>query len=286
MIGIFDSGAGGLSVWKELITIMPSENYFYISDAAYCPYGPKSKKMILERATSISRFLIERGAEIIVVACNTATAAAIKELRQLFDIPFIGMEPAVKPAASMTKTGTIGVLATQGTFKGSLYRATSEKYALNKRVRIVEQVGDGLVELVEEGRADSPEAEQLVKKYIDPMLKADADCVVLGCTHYPFLQKAIRKVSSDKLHIINPAPAVAKRARQMLENVRQTKNSGTSENKSPEREFQTIIATTGSNPEVLEKLSDGITDSLLADCLLNESQIGHLKKNFFVSLDI
>ena len=143
---------------------MPSEDYFYISDAAYCPYGPKSKEMILKRATAISQFLIERGAEIIVVACNTATAAAISDLRQLFDIPFVGMEPAVKPAAALTKTGVIGVLATQGTFKGQLYLTTSEKYARRKQVKIIERVGEGLVELVESGNTDSPEAE--VKLFI------------------------------------------------------------------------------------------------------------------------
>ncbi len=286
MIGIFDSGAGGLSVWKELVKLMPSESYFYISDAAFCPYGPKSKNLILERATLISRFLIERGAEIIVAACNTATAAAIKELRQLFDIPFVGMEPAVKPAALLTKTGTIGVLATQGTFKGSLYLATSEKYALNKQVKIIEQVGEGLVELVEQGKADSPEAEQLVKKYIDPMTAAGADCVVLGCTHYPFLEKAIRKVSSDNFNIINPAPAVAKRALHLLENVRKTDGANPGIKKSEKSGFETTIATTGSKSDVLEKLANDITQEILSNGLTNESQKAGLKKKFIVSLDI
>lgn len=286
MIGIFDSGAGGLSVWKELIKIMPSEDYFYISDAAYCPYGRKSKQMILKRASAISRFLIERGAEIIVVACNTATAAAISGLRQRFDIPFVGMEPAVKPAAAMTKTGVIGVLATHGTLQGSLYKATSEKYARRKEVKIIEEVGDGLVELVEDGDTKSPEAERLVKKYIDPMIEAGADCVVLGCTHYPFLEPVIRKVSSDKLIVINPAPAVAKRARQLLEKVRKTAvgaNRGANE-LTPEQKI--VIATTGSKTDTLRSLADSVVAQVEQEHLLNESQIAALGKKIFVSLNI
>ena len=286
MIGIFDSGAGGLSVWKELIKIMPSENYFYISDAAYCPYGRKSKEMILKRASAISSFLIERGAEIIVVACNTATAAAIEGLRQTFDIPFVGMEPAVKPAASLTKTGVIGVLATHGTLQGSLYKATSEKYARRKEVKIIEEVGDGLVELVEAGDTQSPEAEALVRKYINPMIEAGADCVVLGCTHYPFLEPLIRKVSSDKLIVINPAPAVAKRARQLLDKVR--KNGVPSAGKATPLtpSMKNIIATTGSNTDTLRMLSESVIKQISAEGLLNESEYEHLKNIFFVSLEI
>ncbi len=286
MIGIFDSGAGGLSVWKELIKIMPSENYFYISDAAYCPYGRKSKEMILKRASAISSFLIERGAEIIVVACNTATAAAIEGLRQTFDIPFVGMEPAVKPAAALTKTGVIGVLATHGTLQGSLYKATSEKYARRKEVKIIEEVGDGLVELVEAGDTQSPEAEALVGKYINPMIEAGADCVVLGCTHYPFLEPLIRKVSSDKLIVINPAPAVAKRARQLLDKVR--KNGVPSEGKATllTPSMKNIIATTGSNTDTLRMLSESVIKQISAEGLLNESEFKRLKNNFFVSLEI
>ncbi|MBP5517173.1 MAG: glutamate racemase [Bacteroidales bacterium] len=286
MIGLFDSGAGGLSVWKELLKIMPSEDYFYISDAAYCPYGPKSKEMILKRATAISQFLIERGAEIIVVACNTATAAAISDLRQLFDIPFVGMEPAVKPAAALTKTGVIGVLATQGTFKGQLYLTTSEKYARRKQVKIIERVGEGLVELVESGNTDSPEAEALVKKYIDPMVEEGADCVVLGCTHYPFLEKVIRRVASDSLQIINPAPAVARRARNLLEKARKSRVYTSSSDFQLKKEHRITVATTGSHTDVLRKLTAGVVEEIKYQGLLNESQIDSLGQIFFVSLEI
>ena len=286
MIGVFDSGAGGLSVWKELVKTMPSEDYFYISDAAYCPYGRKSKEMILKRASAISRFLIERGAEIIVVACNTATAAAIDGLRQSFDIPFVGMEPAVKPAAALTKTGVIGVLATHGTLQGSLYKATSEKYARRKEVKIIEEVGDGLVELVECGDTQSPEAEALVKKYIDPMIKAGADCVVLGCTHYPFLEPIIRKVSSDKLIVINPAPAVAKRARQLLEKVRRNGIGSSLPKDKLTSQSKIVIATTGSNTDTLQNLAESVIRQIAEERLLTESEIAHLKKIIFVSLEI
>ena len=286
MIGLFDSGAGGLSVWKELLKIMPSEDYFYISDAAYCPYGPKSKEMILKSSTAISQFLIERGAEIIVVACNTATAAAISDLRQLFDIPFVGMEPAVKPAAALTKTGVIGVLATQGTFKGQLYLTTSEKYARRKQVKIIERVGEGLVELVESGNTDSPEAEALVKKYIDPMVEEGADCVVLGCTHYPFLEKVIRRVASDSLQIINPAPAVARRARNLLEKARKSRVYTSSSDFQLKKEHRITVATTGSHTDVLRKLTAGVVEEIKYQGLLNESQIDSLGQIFFVSLEI
>ena len=256
MIGIFDSGAGGLSVWKEIIKVLPSESYYYISDSEYCPYGPKSKKEIAERAIVLSEFLIERGAEIIVVACNTATAAAIDILRQRFDIPFVGMEPAVKPAAKKTKTGVIGVLATRGTLHGQLYINTSEKFAKERDVKVVEEVGDGLVELVEQGKTHTVEAEELVKKYTDPMLKAGADCVVLGCTHYPFLEEAIKRVSGNKLEVINPAPAVAKRVTTLLSGIRHPGSMGSNS------DSVRTIATTGPNLSVLKKMCKEIVGEL------------------------
>ena len=191
MIEVFDSGVGGLSVWRELYKVMPQEEYLYVSDSGYCPYGPKSREEVIERAVAITGFLISNGAEIIVVACNTATAAAINWLRSHYTIPFVGMEPAVKPAALNTRTGAIGVLATKGTFKGELYLRTLHKFASNAKV--LEQVGEGLVELVESGETDTPQARELIGKYIKPMLEQNADHIVLGCTHYPFLENVIRE---------------------------------------------------------------------------------------------
>ena len=285
MIGIFDSGAGGLSVWKELIKLLPSENYFYISDSAYCPYGPKSKDLIVKRTTAISRFLIESGAEVIVVACNTATAGAITELRQQFDIPFVGMEPAVKPAAIETQTGVIGVLATQGTFNGRLYIHTSEKFARKKDIKIVERVGEGLVELVEQGKTETPEAEALVKKYLDPMIAAGADYVVLGCTHYPFLINAINKVSDNKIKVINPAPAVAKQTKILLDKERQSNKNKKSYRRDSDEETKTI-STTGSNIEILKDMALKIVDEELAAGEITEQNALAFQNAIFKHINI
>lgn len=217
MIGIFDSGTGGLSVFREIRKILPGQKYLYYSDNAHCPYGEKSREYITERARKITEFLMGQGAEIIVVACNTATAAAIETLRQEYDIPFIGMEPAVKPAALNTKTGIVGVLATAGTLKGSKYLHT--RNLVSGGVKVVENVGKGFVELVENGILYGPEAEVTVRKSLLPLLEEGADTIVLGCTHYPFLMDTIRKVADGfvrntggKSHItiIDPAPAVAR----------------------------------------------------------------------------
>ena len=208
-IGIFDSGVGGLSVWRELIKLMPGQEFIYLADNAYCPYGPKPKEEIIERSSKVTEFLIERGAAIVVVACNTATSAAITTLRSRFCIPFVGMEPAVKPAANLSKSGVIGVLATKGTLAGDLYNNTLERYASN--VEVIEMAGTGLVQLVEEGKLDNPDTEILLKKYIVPMVEAGADHIVLGCTHYPFLRELIQRLAGESVTIIDPAPAVARR---------------------------------------------------------------------------
>ena len=207
-IGIFDSGVGGLSVWREILKIMPYAHFSYLSDAAYCPYGPRPAEEVIERGRVITKFLLEQGADIIVVACNTATAAAIDTLRAEFDIPFIGMEPAIKPAVIESKSGVVGVLATKGTFGGRLYNSTLRKYASD--VKVIEQIGDGLVELVERGKCEGSEVNALLRRYVIPMLNEGADHIVLGCTHYPFLSEEIKKIVEEKALIVDPAPAVAK----------------------------------------------------------------------------
>lgn len=212
MIGIFDSGVGGLSVFREIRKVLPEESYIYFSDNAHCPYGEKTAEYIIDRARKITEFLIGKGAEIIVIACNTATAAAIATLRKEFPVRFIGMEPAVKPAVNRTKTGVVGVLATAGTLSADKYRNTREKFSEN--IRIEEHVGQGFVELVENGTISGPAAEKTVRNSVGPLIKAGADMIVLGCTHYPFLMETIRKVASGlaperDIEIIDPAPAVA-----------------------------------------------------------------------------
>ncbi len=225
MIGVYDSGVGGLSVLRELLREMPGEDYDYFSDGAYCPYGPKPPQEIVLRARTITEEFIRRGAEMIVVACNTATAAAISELRARYILPFIGMEPAIKPAALHSASGVVGVLATAGTFKGRLYLDTLARFASD--VKVIEQVGTGLVEAVERGDFDSPQVEALLRRYITPMVEAGADHIVLGCTHYPFLEEAIRRIAGEGITIVNPAPAVARHARKILSTLRPPRTEGT-----------------------------------------------------------
>lgn len=213
MVGIFDSGIGGLSVFREIRKVLPDQSYIYYSDNAHCPYGEKSREYIIDRAREITKFLISKGCQIVVVACNTATAAAISTLREEFPISFIGMEPAIKPAAKLTGTGVVGVLATAGTLKASKYIDTRAQWAQN--VKIVEHIGQGFVELVENGTTSGPDAEKTVSASLKPLLEEGADTIVLGCTHYPFLSDTISKVASKmfperEIRIIDPAPAVAK----------------------------------------------------------------------------
>lgn len=228
-IGIFDSGAGGLSVFREIYRILPEENYIYWSDNAYCPYGEKPQEFIIGRSRHITDFLLGHGADVIVVACNTATASAISTLREEYScretpvtadhvmkltsgrrdhVLFIGMEPAVKPAALQTRSGVVGVLATAGTLGGMKYHRTRDSFASG--VRVVEHVGEGFVELVESGKTSGPEAEAVVRASLQPLLDAGADVIVLGCTHYPFLMDVIRKIAGPSVAVIDPAPAVAR----------------------------------------------------------------------------
>lgn len=214
MIGIFDSGLGGFSVLREIVKVLPHEHYIYYADSANCPYGEKSPEFIVERARAISRTLMEKGAGIIVVACNTATTAAISSLRKEWpDFPFVGMEPAVKPAALETKSGVIGVLATAGTLKGGNYLDLREKYS--DRVKVTEHVGKGFVEIVEKGMPDREEALDVVRKAMRPLLDQGADTIVLGCTHYPFLMPQIREIAGPNVNIIDPAPAIAQQTKRM-----------------------------------------------------------------------
>ncbi len=215
-VGFFDSGVGGLSVWREVVKLLPREHTVYYADSAYCPYGAKQPAEIIERSKYIMDFLVgQQQCKLIVVACNTATAAAIDYLRERYPVLFVGMEPAVKPAALRSATGVVGVLATQGTFKGRLYHETLERFAGN--TQIIEQPGDGLVELVEKGNTDTEEAHALLLQYIRPMLDANIDHLVLGCTHYPFLIPAIEKITGGRVVILDPALAVAQRTKSLLE---------------------------------------------------------------------
>ena len=229
MIGIFDSGVGGLSVYREIRKLLPEERYVYFSDNAHCPYGEKSKDYIIDRARKITDFMLEQGADVIVVACNTATAAAIKTLREEYSVSFIGMEPAIKPAAALTRTGVVGVLATAGTLKADKYKDTKGRHA--EDVMVVEHIGIGFVELVEAGETIGQKAEATVMERLEPLLDAGADTIVLGCTHYPFLSETISKVASmlvpeRPITIIDPAPAVAKHLYEVMQEQNIIKREG------------------------------------------------------------
>ena len=194
-IGIFDSGMGGLTVRAEIARALPNESLVYFGDGKNVPYGDKSHGEITALVDDAVGQLLDRGVKMVVVACNAATGAAIDHLRAKYDIPIIGMEPAVKPAALGSKTGTIGVLATAAALDGELYRATAARY--RGQVEIVERVGKGFVELVENDLENTPEAVEVVRQAVEPMLAAGADRIVLGCTHYPFLEGVIRSVVDE-----------------------------------------------------------------------------------------
>ena len=207
---------GGLSVWREVRNLLPEESVVYLADGKNCPYGERSKEEIAALTRKAVVELVARGVKLIVVACNTATAVAIESLREEFDIPFVGMEPAVKPAALTTRSGVVGILATRASLEGGLFRATSSKYA--DRVKILSAVGEGFVEAVEESREQMPETLEMVRRVVEPMITEGADRIVLGCTHYPFLEGALREVVGARdVEIINPAPAVARRVEWILD---------------------------------------------------------------------
>ncbi|WP_281613710.1 glutamate racemase [Flammeovirga sp. SubArs3] len=217
MIGLFDSGYGGLSVFRVLKETLPDTPLIYYADHEHCPYGQKSKEYLINRAEKITEVLIEQGAEIIVVACNTATAAAIDHLRNSYDIPFVGMEPAIKPAALSSITKAVGVLATEGTFSGKLFNETKEKYA--KDIKVVIQPGTGLVELVEAHKMHTYKSWQVLYPLLKKMKEENVDQIVLGCTHYPFLFEDIQKLAGEHVTLIDPAPAVAKQVVRIKETI-------------------------------------------------------------------
>lgn len=215
-IGVFDSGVGGLSVWREIRQQLPNEDTIYLADQAHIPYGGRTLTEVKAYAEGVTRFLINLGAKAIVVACNTASGAALHALRATFpDIPFIGMEPALKPAVEHTRRGVVGVLATPTTYEGDLFRKLAERFA--SHVELHTQTCPGLVEAVENGAFDSPATRKLLEHCLNPLKEAGIDQLVLGCTHYPFLIPAIRRIVDDSVAVIDPGPAVARQVRRVLE---------------------------------------------------------------------
>ena len=214
-IGLFDSGIGGTSIWKEVVNLMPYENTIYLADSKNAPYGQKSTDEIIALSIKNTEFLISKGCKIIIVACNTATTNAIDYLRANYAIPIIGIEPAIKPAALLSKTEAIGILATKGTLTSKLFEKTANEYT--KNITIIEQDGEGLVPLIEAGKLNSDELKFLLEKYLKPMLPFNIDHLVLGCTHYPYLIPQIKNIVGEHVKIIDSGEAVAKQTKTILE---------------------------------------------------------------------
>lgn len=216
MIGVFDSGVGGLSILKSLYQLIPNQPILFVADQAHVPYGPRPMDEVRNFSVAITEFLLAQGADIIVVACNTASAAALTFLREKFpQVPFVGMEPAVKPAAEQTQSGVVGVLATPATFQGALYASVVERFA--SHVTIMQNTCVGLVEEIEAGNLNGTKIRTILENALHPMLDAGIDTVVLGCTHYPFTIPLIQEIAGESVRVINPAEAVARQTKRMLE---------------------------------------------------------------------
>lgn len=214
-IGVFDSGVGGLTVLREVIRQLPAWDTLYLADSAHCPYGPRPPEEIQRLSEGIARFLLQRGARCIVVACNTASAAALTYLRERFPgVPFVGMVPAVKPAVALTKSGKVGVLATPATLGGRLLGEVVGRYAGG--VRVVSRACPGLVERIEEGDLEGPATEALVRRYVEPLVREGVDVIALGCTHYPFVAPLIQRVAGPAVRLLDPSEAVARQVGRVL----------------------------------------------------------------------
>ncbi|MDN3676130.1 glutamate racemase [Flavobacterium paronense] len=252
-IGLFDSGVGGTSIWRKINDLMPNENTIYLADSKNAPYGQKSKEEIIALSIKNTEFLLNQNAKIIVVACNTATTNAIKVLRAKYEVPFIGIEPAIKPAALNSQSHTIGILATQGTLNSELFLETAEKFHDTK---IIEQIGHGLVPLIENGEINSKEMNTLLHKYLEPMIAANIDYLVLGCSHYPYLIPQIKKIVPKEIKIIDSGEAVARQTKTILLE-RNGLNDETNKAKT--------IFYTNSNPKVLKDILNNKYDVITKD---------------------
>ncbi len=225
-IGFFDSGIGGTSIWKEVTLLLPNENTVFLADSKNAPYGLKSKEAIIALSKKNTDYLLSKNCKLIVVACNTATTNAITYLRTHYTVPFIGIEPAIKPAAIKTKTNVVGVLATKGTLSSELFSKTSSIHA--SKIKVIEQDGDGIVELIENGMLHSEKMYSLLKRYLQPMVEKNIDYLVLGCTHYPYLNPILKELLPAHIRVIDSGYAVAKQVKRVLsfDKLLNTENQG------------------------------------------------------------
>ena len=258
-IGIYDSGVGGLTVWRAAHAFLPQEDLVYFADQAKVPYGDRPLEEVRELAAGVSNYMMGQGAKLIVIACNTASAAALKHLRALHpDFPFVGMEPAVKPAAEQTLSGKVGVLATPSTFQGELYASVVERFAHD--VQVFQATCPGLVQQIEKGYLDTTATRRILEEALQPMLNEGVDTLVMGCTHFPFVIPLIKQIAGPDVRVIDPAPAVARQVRRVLDGrglLAQRKREGT-----------TTFLTSG-DPENLE--------TLLPKLVGIEAEVGQLK---------
>lgn len=258
-IGVLDSGVGGLSVLLEIIQLLPHAEINYIGDSSWCPYGTKSPVEIQDRVTTLSKHLIQQGADIIVIACNSATIHAVESVRTQFNIPFVGMEPAVKPAAEATRSNIIGVLATQASIAGEKFHHLLHTHAPASKIKVITQPCPKFVDLVEAGTLTGVEVDDAIREYTTPMLVAGADTLVLGCTHYPFLRESIQRIVGDDITLIDTGAAVAKRTQSLLSNKTTTPSN---------RNRKINIHTTG-NINLLETIFPTLCPSLQTSAQLN-----------------
>ncbi|KVD82175.1 glutamate racemase [Burkholderia ubonensis] len=214
-VGVFDSGLGGLSVLRAVCAQLPDESFVYVADSRHAPYGPRDEAFITERTLAIGEWLAREGAKALVVACNTATAQSIAAIRERLAIPLVGVEPGIKPAAALSASGIAGVLATQSTLASARFQALLDRYGAGRR--FICQPGHGLVEAVERGDTNSPALRALLDGYLQPMLDAGADTLVLGCTHYPFFTETIRDLVGNRLTIVDTSDAIARQLARVLD---------------------------------------------------------------------
>lgn len=252
-IGIFDSGVGGLTIYEEIHRLLPHENIIYLADSKNAPYGEKSKEEIIDISVKNTEFLLSHDCKLIVVACNTASTNAVKFLRENYNVPFIRVQPAIKPAALNSKTKVVGILATKSTLKSELLYETSQRFA--QGVEVVEKVGEGLVGLIESGKMHSPEMTDLLNKHIQPMLEKNIDHLVLGCTHYPFLTDQINQIVGDQVEIIDSGEAIARQTKVIL----QEENLINPQSGEINRLFYT-----NKDPQVMQKILDEFDEGFKA----------------------
>lgn len=265
-IGVFDSGVGGLSVLQHIRLLLPDERLIYIADSAHVPYGDKSPEYIEQRSHSLTRFLIEQGADAIVIACNTATAAAVASLRSQFSIPIVGMEPAVKPAVAATKSGVVGVLATIGTLESARFAALLERYG--EEVDIITQGCPGLVEQVELGELNSQRTREMITRFTTPLLARGADTLILGCTHYPFLSPLIRAVVGEEVVLVDTGAAVARQLQRRIQTELNIRDESSAITQNEPREYFHTQFFTSADPAQASRIMSALWGESVAVSLL------------------